>query len=633
MPSLAVKLTADTAEFQADMGKAGHIAEREMERMVSRAAAAGTIIGSALTAMAGRFRTLAEEAGKAGAEVAKFAERSGFAVRAAAELRGAVEIEGESWQQVTRHVGNFNKTLAEAQNEGSKAGQLFRALGVDINAGPEKAFEQFAKSIKSLDVETKASAMRVAFGQGADALIPFMNKLDEARERAKRLGIVLGDDLVADSKRFEDAMTTISASSRALAVTALTPASAALATIAENLVTAKERGTQFKDIGAEIGKVFLAAHGTILSYVPVWGEMLERAAQRGFNALERMRQSAPVVEGGAVSGVRSIGGQLVGPPDPPDKQARAACAVSGGKWVNGACEYQKSRTGRTPRDQSMSAEQMARAQAQADEEEARTMSEAMSFVPKMQENMQRWQTLINAWGEDTFMGMSLEDAEAWVKNAFEGIDAMRGIEEQSMRMAAGFTADGQAISDSTKKTTDEMVEFWRAAAEQMQHAMSGLFFDVMQGNLNKLGDRFKQAIDKMVANALAAQANVFLFGSDVAKGNIGGLVGQGLEWFKGLGGGGGGVGASGFGEAAALVAAPGGGFVPALAGGTPFVKREGLAYLHPGERVLTERENRAYGRGGMTVNVNVSGPISRGSADQIAAATGRAVQRAIDRNT
>lgn len=630
MPSLAVKLTADTAEFQSDMGKAGHIAEREMERMVSRAAAAGTIIGNALTAMAGRFRTLAEEAARAGAEVSKFAERSGFATRAAAELRGAVEVEGESWQQVTRHIGNFNKALVEAQNENSKAGQLFRALGVDINTGPEKAFDQFAKSIKSLDVETKASAMRVAFGQGADALIPFMNKLDEARERAKRLGIVLGDDLVADSKRFEDAMTAINASSRALAVTALTPASAALATIAENIVTAKERGTQFKDIGAEIGKVFLATHGTILSYVPLWGEALERAAQRGFSALERLRQAAPVVEGGPVSGARPIGGQLAGPPDPPDKQARVACAVSGGRWVNGACEYRRPRTGRTPRDPSMSAEQIARAEAQAAEEEARTISEAMSFVPAMTDRLQRWQTLINAWGEDTFMGMSLEDAEAWVKNVYQGIDALAEIGDASARVAAGFTEDGRAVAEATKKTTDEITEFWRAAAESMQQSMSSLFFDFMQGRLDNLGTSFKRAIDRMVADMLAAKAASYLFGSDVSKGEIGGFVGQGLGWLMNAFSGGGGLGS--FGEAAALVAAPGGGFVPALAGGTPLVRREGYAYLHEGERVLTREQNRGYG-GGMTVNVNVSGPIGRGSADQIAAATGRAVSRALERNT
>lgn len=627
MPSLAVKLTADTAEFQSDMGKAGHIAEREMERMVSRAAAAGAIIGNALTAMAGRFRTLAEEAAKAGSEIAKFAERSGFAVRAAAELRGAIEVEGESWQQFTRNLGNFNKTLAEAQNESSKAGQLFRALGVDINAGPEKAFEQFAKAIKSLDIETKGAAMRVAFGRGADALIPFMGKLDEARERARRLGIVLGDELVADSKRFEDAMTTLNAATRAIAVSALTPASGALATIAENLVTAKERGTAFRDTAAEIGKVFIAAHGAILSYVPIWGDLLERAAQRGFNALEKMRQAAPtIVAGGPVPGARPIGGMLAGPPDPPDKQARVACAVSGGRWEGGVCVYKQARGGggRAQRDPSMSAEQIARAQAAADEEEARTISEAFSFVPQMTQRLDRWQALVNAWGEDTFLGMGLEEAEAWVKNVYQGIDALKEIEDVSMRVAAGFTEDGKAVAESTKKTTDEMTEFWRAAAEQMQQSMSNLFFDVMQGNLKSLGDRFKQTIDRMVANFLAAKAATALFGDEFGKGGqVGGWVGQGLDWISRQ--------FSGAPSGAATVtdAMRSDLWSGSYAEGTNYVPRTGLALVHQGEAIIPASQN---GRGAQNViyqTVNIATPnpdafrlSKRQWAGELAAAVG-----------
>lgn len=634
MPSLAIKLTADTAEFQSDMGKAAQIAERDMERLVARAAAAGELIGKALGAAATNFSRLVQDTLKAGDEIAKFTQRVGWAQSAVSELVAAGELENVTVRQLTGSLGNFNRALAEAQNENTKAGQTFRALGVDITQGPQVAFEQFVKSVRTLDPETRSAAMRVAFKEGSDALIPFIEKLDEARDRAKRLGIVMSADLVRDSERFNDAMTTIHASSRALAITALTPASGALATMAENLVTAKERGTNFKDTAAEIGKVFVATHGTILSYVPLWGEALERAAQRAFDAIERVRARAPIVEGGRVEGARAIGGQLAGPPDPPDKQQRVACAVSGGKWENGACVYKRgSATGRSPRDPSMNAEQIARQEAREAEEEAKAISEAMSFVPRMTERLERFQRLVNAWGEDTFLGMSLEDAEAWVKNVFEGIDALDQIEDASKRVAAGFTEDGKAVSESSKKTTDDMVEFWRRGAETIQQNTSSLLLDMMDRKFDGLGRRWKRLIDQMVADTLAAKFNTALFGADFGKsGKIGGLIGQGLEWLMGGGSNAAAIWSDGAG--AALVAAPGGGMVPALAGGTPMVRREGLAYLHPGERVLTREENRSYSRGSaIEVHNHFYGRVDRASVDQAAVATGRSVQRSLDRNT
>lgn len=458
MPDLAIKLTADTAEFQSDMGKASHIAEREMERMVARAAAAGELIGRALSNVASGFARMIGETLKAGDEISKLAQRTGFAVERLSELKFAAQLSDVGFGQLSTSLGFFNKALAEAQNEGTKTGQLFRALGVDLSAGPQRAFEQFAKAIASLDPETKVAAMRIAFGRAGDALIPFIAQMDEATEKARRLGIVMSDQLAKDSERFNDAVTALKASSQALAITALNPAAAALATIAENLVKAKERGTSFRDTAIEIGKVFLAAHGQILSYVPLWGTALENAAQRAFNALEKMRQAVPVIaEGQTVGGTRPIGGSAsMGPPDPADKQARVACAVSGGKWENGACVYKRERTGtgRTPRNPTLSDEQVARLQSAADEQEAKTIADAWSFVPEMTARLERWDRLVNAWGEDTFLGMSLEEAEAWVKLQYQGIDALDGIEDATSRVAAGFTEDGKAISQASAKTND-----------------------------------------------------------------------------------------------------------------------------------------------------------------------------------
>lgn len=261
---LVIRLTADTAEARSDIGKTAAQVERDMEHMMTRASAAGNLIGQALGAIAGKFVDLAREAAKTGDELNKLSQRAGFTVERLSELKFAGELADVSFGQLQTGLGFFNKVLVDAQNEASKAGQLFRALGVDVTQGPQVAFEQFTAAINALpDGETKVAAMRLAFGRAGDALIPMISGLDEATEKAQRLGIVMSKQLAEDAERFNDTMTALSASSRALAINALTPMASGLATIAENLLEAKMKGEMFIGVLREIDKVVIATFGRL----------------------------------------------------------------------------------------------------------------------------------------------------------------------------------------------------------------------------------------------------------------------------------------------------------------------------------------------------------------------------------
>lgn len=77
-----------------------------------------------------------------------------------------------------------------------------------------------------------------------------------------------------------------------------------------------------------------------------------------------------------------------------------------------------------------------------------------------------------------------------------------------------------------EQTISQLDEFIKAAAQSMQNSMSDFFFNFMQGQLTDFVGGFKAAIDRIVADMLAAQAATALFG-DYAKGKgVGGLVGQ-----------------------------------------------------------------------------------------------------------
>jgi hypothetical protein len=89
-----------------------------------------------------------------------------------------------------------------------------------------------------------------------------------------------------------------------------------------------------------------------------------------------------------------------------------------------------------------------------------------------------------------------------------------------------FDRISKFVTENEKKA-DEITEFWKEAARNMQDAMSDFFFDVMEGDLSDLAGNFARTINRMVADLAAAQFSRYLFGDDFGKdGDIGGVVGD-----------------------------------------------------------------------------------------------------------
>lgn len=191
------------------------------------------------------------------------------------------------------------------------------------------------------------------------------------------------------------------------------------------------------------------------------------------------------------------------------------------------------------------------------------------------------------------------------------------LEKGTISEAQFLDAVGMHYGKAEEKL-GEMGEFAKEAARNMQDAMADFFFDGMQGKFENMADSFKKTLDRMVANAVAADLSRRLLGDFGKTGEIGGWVG------KLLGGGGGpeqlsGPGSDGGGFLSGLLK-----FLPGFAEGTPYVPRTGLALIHQGERIIPAEQNRA-GFGG-SINITINGS---NNAPDVRRAAGQGAREAL----
>jgi len=165
--------------------------------------------------------------------------------------------------------------------------------------------------------------------------------------------------------------------------------------------------------------------------------------------------------------------------------------------------------------------------------------------------------------------------------------------EQGWINADQFADATDRLNKSFEDDTGEMGEFAKEAARGIQNSLGDGLYQIMQGNFKNIGNAFLQMLQKMAADALAAQIAKKLFGDFDSGGGFGGIVGS---LFKGISAGfGGGIGSA----TAADVGAAGDGLMFLAEGGyTGHGGKFDLAgFVHRGEYVINADATKRLGRG------------------------------------
>lgn len=218
------RIMIDDKEAQKSLSKTDKNAQSLGKRfgsMVKTAAKWGAGLVTAAGAAGAALFGLVNKATQTADAIAKGAERVGVSTDFYQEMEFWASQNGLSHEKMEKALGRFNQRLGQAVNGNEKYANALRQLGVnldDVRNGTITTEDAYAKAIKTLsEMENEQDKVNLAtemFGTRlARDLLPALNEgslsIEEARQKAQELGLVLSEDQLQAAEAFQDSWDSI----------------------------------------------------------------------------------------------------------------------------------------------------------------------------------------------------------------------------------------------------------------------------------------------------------------------------------------------------------------------------------------------------------------------------------------
>lgn len=557
---------------------------------------AGGLGGGLLTGLLGAgFGTAVKNAVDSLDKLDEAAERVGISVEELSALNFAGKMSGLEFEDMTTALTKLSVKMQEAAAGSKEAGALFADVGVKVKdaSGKIKPAEQVLKEIAERFAGFEDGAAKTAlavdlFGKSGAKLVPLLNGgaagLEAMRKEAESLGAVIDSKLAKQAAEFNDNMDKLSVLSGAAAKMMAAQLLPSLNDTAEAFLEAAKQGKNFEAIVrglAGLGK---------LPFDMILGDSSPDLSKTG--AIKDLKNEIATLENKIKDGKNGglIGRLVYG--DQKELQQRleiarnqlAALEKFGdkifkepGKSADAAADGKKPIIRTDTGDKKPKKERAEIAQASA---EATAFAKSMEQLANLARDADAAQLDLTKSQKALYDLMTSAEwgnmPESWRQTAVAQFEQAQAAELASKAMAeskklveemrtphevladeitrlnklldsgaitwetysrAVFAAQDELdkTNEKAKTTADEMDKFFESAAKNIQGTMADFLFDPFAAGLDGMGQRFGQMIQRMIADAAAAQLAKNLFGTmgqATAGGGAGnwGWLGQAATW-------------------------------------------------------------------------------------------------------
>lgn len=606
------------------LGKAGSSVDKlggSLQGLGSMAAGAlaGFGIAAAVESVVSTIKDTFNASREAIDQIKDLAEASGSSVEKVSALDRVARETGASIDTVGAALVKFNNALNGAEPDAG-TGAVLKALNLDIDElkklDPAEAVFRVSKALDGFaDNGEKARAVQILFGKSVREVGPFLKDLAESAQLVGTVTAAQAEEVDKFNKELFRLQANSADTRRALTIDLIT----ALNQVTEAFRSGTRAGRGFLDVAAELYSNNVASFWQKMGIgsgpkkpntgvytgswdtTPEgsWGDPIKQkpslnipklpksgggAAKNPYSEAERYleslrKQLQTTQELTAYEKVLDdlrIGALGATTPALEEKLKYTARMIDADKEL-----------AKIEKEYAKVAEEAKKKQEELKAAGVKTFEETRTPLELLNTELEKLQKLLDA---------GVIDFDTFARKSFDLEEKLRKIPEKSI---------------------SEMDQFAKNAAENIQEYLGSAFQQLMEGNFSNIGDAFTKMINRMVAEAAAAQLARYLFG-DMVKGGSGSGVLSGLM---------GSIGNAIFGGARAS-----GG--PVQSGRGYIVGESGPEWFEPRSSGVIVPNHALGGSTTMVTNhFALTGAVDRRTQAQIAAMAGMGVQRALARNT
>ncbi len=587
-------------------------------------------------------------------------QRLGVSVKDLASFKLAAEQSGTSLDGIGTGIARLTRSIGEAEAGNKNMAQALASLGVTAR-DPKEAFFQLADAVQRIqDPAQRAALLSQVLGKSYQELVPLLNQGGAALRESARQSETFAEAmarLAPEADKFNDKLAELKSNAAGFAAQLIGPVVTSLNTVFDRFqrLNALPTATFFEKLTGQVSANLPSSIANVNGKIRDLESDIARLTQNSGGAdasilplkqeLARLKQLKSELRTLSLSEAMKIA----------DEQYKKAPASAGGSIdTSAATKATRTRTASDPLAGLLASTDIVR-MAEFDKQVALLNARFDGGRKNTELYTQAMAKLV----ETTFAGnwkQAADDAEffrmveqdgikttqEWNRNlrdlanvdmarlndllANTDFERLKQSQEDMVLLMRAFTegikdADGnlRKLSESeyldavntrlgiARDKVDELDTFAKTAAENIQNSFADFLFDPFKDGLDGMLKGFGQTIQRMIADAVAADLAKYLFG-DLIQGGSGSGVAGGL--FRSIGN---------------LFSFDGGGYT----GGGPRTggldgKGGFLSVLHPNETVVDHSRGQRMG-GGATIIVNVSGT----NAPDVRRAAGQGAREAL----